>query len=116
MIGHLFLVVDKGVVFTWGYGFLGNSSEPSFSSTPQKLTLLEKRVVNVYCGLDYYVLFTGIDTGFSKQLRPIKKSYGKCFKVKQVLQSILIADDKEMYMWGKLNHTLYSPLPKKVYK
>ena len=26
-----------------------------------------------------------------------------------------IADEKKVYMWGKLNHTLYSCSPKKVY-
>ena len=57
----IFFVTDVGDVFTWGYGLLGNTSEPVFSPTPQKLVRLEKRVVKVDCGLDYCVLFTGIE-------------------------------------------------------
>ena len=74
-------LTDVGDVYTWGYGLLGNSSEPGFSPTPQQLVHLETRVIKVDCGLDYYVLFT---------------------------------DDKQFHIWGKLNNTLYSSLPKKV--
>jgi hypothetical protein len=67
-LGQSFSVVDDNEVFTWGYGLLGSSFEPCFSSTPQKLVFYAgKRVMKVECGLDYYVLVTGSEMLFSNQ-------------------------------------------------
>ena len=49
-------------MFSWGYGLLGNSSEASISTSPQKVTYFDEigeLVESIACGLDFCVALTG---------------------------------------------------------